>query len=162
MSDDKVDQSRRRFLTVATSVLGGVGVRRWRKMPAPQKKATFAQAIDVVFAVLFCLQLAVVVLLSFRHTLGWDGLLIWEMKARYAFLNGGVIPVSYFADATRAFSHPDYPLFLPLTEAWFYLWIGDCDQFWIKLIFPIWYAAGLSMFGGVGPEFWKVFEEETA
>jgi len=99
--------------------------------------------IEILLAFVLCLQLAVVIYLSLKHTLGWDGLLIWELKARCAYLNGGALPTAYFADASRRFSHPEYPLFLPLTETWLYLWMGECNQYWIKLLFPIFYGAGM-------------------
>ena len=85
------------------------------------------------------------------HTgLGWDGLLVWEIKARYAFLNGGSIPLEYFTDLSRSFSHPVYPLLLPMLETWIYLWLGDCDQFWVRFIFPIFYfITALVLYSGV-------------
>ncbi|MGI9087020.1 MAG: hypothetical protein ACR2HH_04640 [Chthoniobacterales bacterium] len=95
---------------------------------------------------ILALAIALEILLAFRsacsHGLGWDGLLNWEVKARYAFLNDGVLPPAYFGSATRAFTHPAYPLLIPLTELWVYLWMGEPNQFWIKLIFPLFYAAG--------------------
>ncbi len=78
-------------------------------------------------------------------TIAWDGLLIWEFKARSAFLSGGSLPASYFSDLSRIQFHPTYPLYLPFTELWVYLWIGDCDQETIKVLFPIFYAAGISL-----------------
>jgi hypothetical protein len=96
-----------------------------------------------ILALLICLEVAAVFLLTFKNSLGWDGLLIWELKARYAFLNGGGLPVAYFSDATRAYSHPEYPLYLPMLELWIYFWVGDCDQYWVKLIFPVFYAVGI-------------------
>jgi len=81
--------------------------------------------------------------LAFAHTLGWDGLLVWEIKARYAFENSGVLPNAYFQDAGRAFSHPEYPLAIPYAELWIYLWLGESTQFWAKLIFPIFYLSGV-------------------
>jgi hypothetical protein len=125
-------------------MLGALGVTRWRNFPGVGRRFVFVK-IDSLLAALFCLELLAIVDLSFHHALGWDGLLVWELKARYAFLNGGALPADYFRDVTRWFSHPEYPLFLPLTETWFYLWIGDFTQFWIKLLFPLWYAAGMSM-----------------
>lgn len=125
-------------------MLGALGVTRWRSFSGAGQRFVFVR-IDNLLAALFCLELLAIVHLSFHHTLGWDGLLVWELKARYAFLNGGALPADYFQDVTRRFSHPEYPLFLPLTETWFYLWIGDFTQFWIKLLFPLWYAAGMSM-----------------
>jgi hypothetical protein len=131
--------------------LGAVGFRRWRVL-APRDRQNRGPAVEIIFWGLFLLELAAIFWLSFQNTLGWDGLTVWEMKARYAFLNGGVLTAQYFSDVARRFSHPEYPLLLPLTETWFYLWIGDCDQFWIKLIFPIWYAAAVSILLLVGSE----------
>jgi hypothetical protein len=96
---------------------------------------------------MIALEIAAVFVLTFKDSLGWDGLLIWELKARYAFLNGGALPLAYFSDATRAYSHPEYPLYLPMLETWVYFWIGDCDQYWLKLIFPVFYAAGVLLLG---------------
>ena len=99
--------------------------------------------IEVILATVLCVELAVVIYLSLKNMLGWDGLLIWELKARCAYLNGGALPTAYFADASRRFSHPEYPLFLPLNETWLYLWMGECNQYWVKLLFPIFYGAGI-------------------
>lgn len=82
---------------------------------------------------------------AFRDAMVWDGLFIWEAKARHAFLAGGSLPASYFADATRVRFHPIYPLYLPFTELWVYLWAGDCDQTAVKIIFVIFYAAAIAL-----------------
>ncbi len=95
-----------------------------------------------LLALVLLIELLTISWISLKHTLGWDGVLVWEIKARYAFLNGGVLPAAYFHDAGRAFSHPDYPLAIPFTELWIYLWLGEPNQFWAKLIFPIFYAVG--------------------
>jgi len=92
-------------------------------------------------------EIALVLFVSCKHTLGWDGLLVWEIKARYAFLNSGVIPPGYYSNPGRAFSHPEYPLGIPLTELWLYLWMGQPHQYWVKTIFGIYYAAGAVLLG---------------
>ena len=125
-------------------VIGALGFRRWRTFSREQRTSSTKKA-EIVFIVLFVIELMSIFLMSFLRPLGWDGIIVWEIKARYAFLNGGVIPAAYFGDVSRWFSHPDYPLLLPLTETWFYLWIGDCHQFWIKFIFPFWYGAAMSI-----------------
>ncbi|MGH9765813.1 MAG: hypothetical protein ACREAB_00130 [Blastocatellia bacterium] len=89
--------------------------------------------------------IGLVVWLSRLRTLGWDGLFNWEIKARIAFLNGGAIPLDFFSDPTRPWTLQGYPLLLPLTEAWFYGWMGSADQGMIKLLFPVFYAAALGL-----------------
>jgi hypothetical protein len=98
--------------------------------------------IELALACILAVEILAVGYLAFAYTLGWDGLLNWEIKARYAFANGGVMPSAYFQDAGRAFSHPEYPLTIPFTELWLYLWLGEASQFWAKIIFPIYYASG--------------------
>lgn len=88
------------------------------------------------------LEFATMFYVSSTNGLGWDGLLNWEVKARYAFLNHGVLPTSYYSDVGRAFMHPGYPLLIPFSELWLYLWMGEAHQFWIKAIFPLYYIAG--------------------
>ncbi|HWY39752.1 MAG TPA: hypothetical protein VNX27_03050 [Chthoniobacterales bacterium] len=100
-----------------------------------------ATTTEWILAGIVAIEVAVLVFVSFKHTLGWDGLLNWELKARYAFLNGGNIPSSYYSSSGRAFSHPEYPLAIPFTELWLYLWMGEPNQFWVKIIFPLFYAA---------------------
>ena len=104
--------------------------------PRPQTPVEWLLVAAIV------LQCGVMFYLALGHTLGWDGLFNWEIKARYAFFNGGAVPASYYSDATRLTTHPAYPLWIPLTELWLYLWMGEPHQFWIKLLFPIYYVAG--------------------
>ncbi len=124
---------------IALAVGGFVATRK--------RRATFAfprpaNAVEWILAIVIAFEFCLLFRCAFGHGLGWDGLLNWEVKARYAFFNDGVIPSAYYRSATRAFTHPAYPLLIPLTELWFYLWMGEAHQFWIKLIFPLYYAAG--------------------
>lgn len=128
-------------VTVACVALGIFGWRLKRNANARFTLPRPANVTEWILATIVAVEIAVLVFVSFKHTLGWDGLLNWEMKARYAFLSGGVIPSSYYSSAGRAFSHPEYPLGIPFTELWLYLWMGEPNQFWVKIIFPLFYAA---------------------
>lgn len=100
---------------------------------------------------IIALQICAIFFISSKHTLGWDGLINWEIKARYAFLNGGSIPAQYYQSDSRVFSHPQYPLMIPMTELWLYLWMGQPNQLGVKAIFPFFYATGsilLALLGG--------------
>jgi hypothetical protein len=99
--------------------------------------------IELLLAMVLMVQVGIVFYLSYVHTLGGDGILNWEIKARYAYANAGVLPPTYVQDGGRAFSHPEYPLAIPYTELWLYFWVGDSNQFWAKTIFPIFYLAGV-------------------
>jgi len=130
------------FVTLACVGLGFAG---WKlkktktiqlSLPRPNNR------LEWILASALAIELAIIFFVSLKHTLGWDGLFNWEIKARYAFLNSGVLPQSYYASSGRAFSHPEYPLAIPFTELWLYLWVGAPHQFWIKTIFPMFYIAG--------------------
>jgi len=104
-----------------------------------------ASSIEWLLSSIVVAEAAILLFVSFKHTLGWDGLLNWEIKARYAFVNNGVIPASYYSSSGRAFTHPEYPLGIPFTELWLYLWMGEPHQFWVKVIFPLFYAVGAAL-----------------
>lgn len=131
------------FVTLVCLALAISGVVQIRRRSMTSRLALPKSRIEYALAGLILIEIAIVFFLSLRHTLGWDGLLIWELKARFAWLNGGILPAAYFADVARGFSHPEYPLFLSLNEMWLYLWMGEPNQYWIKLIFPIFYGAGM-------------------
>jgi hypothetical protein len=120
---------------LARKVKGRAPISSW---PLPKPAAT-----ELVLGALLAIEVAIIFYLSYAHTLGGDGILNWEIKARYAHANAGVLPAAYLRDTGRAFSHPGYPLAIPYTELWFYFWLGDTNQFWAKTIFPLFYLSGV-------------------
>jgi hypothetical protein len=120
----------------------GLRARSWRfdwRFAPPAGKSDWA---------LLCMSLLLVGLaawVSSLRAMGWDGLFNWEFKARIAFLNGGALPLSFYSDPTRPWTHPEYPLLLPLAEAWLYGWIGRADQEMAQLLFLIFFAAALGL-----------------
>jgi hypothetical protein len=128
------------IITVLCIGLGIVGLRARAgvtfSFPSPR------DAVEWTLAIILVLEITIIVFVGLKHTLGWDGLLNWEIKARYAFLNGGVMPESYYTSVSRAFTHPEYPLAVPLVGTWLYLWMGESNQFWVKSLFPLYYATG--------------------
>lgn len=142
------------FLQMAvTVVLLGFAVTGYRSLRRRRAVLAFPKPRNLLewsLAAVIALEMLAMIYGALGHGLGWDGLLNWEVKARYALLNDGVLPAAYFSSGTRAFTHPSYPLLIPMTELWFYLWIGEPHQFWIKLIFPLYYAAGAILLCVVG------------
>jgi len=127
---------------LACLALAIVGWRTKQKSRTPVSLPRLNGAAEWVLTSMLLVELVVIFVVSLKHTLGWDGLLNWEIKARYAFLNSGVLPQPYYANADRAFSHPEYPLAIPFTELWLYICMGAPHQFWIKTIFPVFYISG--------------------
>jgi hypothetical protein len=105
--------------------------------------------VELALGAILAVEVATIFYLSYVHTLGGDGILNWEIKARYAYSNAGILPASYLQDTGRAFSHPEYPLAIPYTELWLYFWVGDTNQFWAKTIFPLFYLTGVILLTSV-------------
>ncbi len=87
------------------------------------------------------LQVLIVVWASLRLALGFDGLFLWESKAQLIHHADGVMPAALFRAPAAQLPHPNYPLLVPLTESWFYGWMGQANQGMVKLVSPLFYAA---------------------
>ncbi len=135
------------FASVAVVMLcfGALGVKRLREGVRIETGFGNAPPWEKWLSVVALIPIVYIATMTFRDAIAWDGLLIWEAKARHAFLAGGSLPAAYFSDATRVRFHPGYPLYLPFTELWVYLWVGDCDQTAVKAILPIFYAAAITI-----------------
>lgn len=131
---------------------------RGRRLPPRTNDAKLASNRGVeprwlqrALSVAIGVQCAALVLMALQTSLGWDGLINFEIKARIAFANrpSGRLPLAYLSDASRAWSHPGYPLLVPLTEFWLYSWIGYAHQGLVKLLFPAFYLSLGGLFYGV-------------
>jgi hypothetical protein len=132
--------------TVASSCvsLGLAGL--WRRgWPVKPREVLPADGAGWLLLVLSAVQIAAVARIGFGRVLGWDGLFNFESKAQLAFLNGGAIPMAFFSDPTRTWTLQSYPLLLPLTESWLYLWLGRADQELVKIIFVLFFVAALCL-----------------
>jgi hypothetical protein len=68
----------------------------------------------------------------------WDAISCWSLKAKAFFIDGSIFP--FYTGHNYIFSHLSYPLYLPLSQTWIYIWIGEADQTLVKIIFPVFYA----------------------
>jgi hypothetical protein len=94
----------------------------------PKRRLTWSMAANCLLLSLIAIQAAVVVVMAVGRPLEvWDSWVNWSMKARIIFLDGYVSPAVY-ADPSRAVTHLDYPLMVPLAEAWFFGWLGTPDD----------------------------------
>jgi hypothetical protein len=96
----------------------------------------------ILFLTLQILFVAVMSIGQPLHT--WDSWTIWGMKARTIFLEGGISPAVYL-DPSRAVTHLDYPLMLPLIESWLYAWLGAPDDRLAGSVSVLFYLSLLAM-----------------
>jgi len=132
-------------VSAACVALGAAGVWAILRDRSRLRLSLPSDVRTIVFSAILAAQIAVVVWVALHETLGWDGLAIWELKARLACLEGGGVPIGYFSDPTRAWSHPAYPLLVPLTESWLCAWLGGPHQGYAKIIFALFYTVALGL-----------------
>jgi len=131
-------------VAVASGALGMFGIARWRKV------RPVALPGGAWFAAVLAALLLVVGWQAGNHPLAADGLFNFEIRAQLAALHGGRVPPAFFSDPARVWMHPNYPLFLPLNQAWIYLCLGGPNQGWAQLL-SVHFAAGAAclLFSGV-------------
>ncbi|MBI3731947.1 MAG: glycosyltransferase family 39 protein [Chloroflexi bacterium] len=101
-----------------------------RLFRAPRESAQWGAGRALVWLLLamLSLQVALVAVTQAGQPLHvWDSWVTWAMKARAIFLDGRISPAVY-DDPSRAVTHLDYPLLVPLIEAWLYQWVGAADD----------------------------------
>jgi hypothetical protein len=64
-----------------------------------------------------------------------DDIAFWTPKAKMFFVHRSS-PFAAFGDLHKFFQ-PDYPLFVPLTETWIFLWLGKISEYLMKLVFAV-------------------------
>ncbi len=94
------------------------------------------------------LKIAGLVISSLSFSRGWDGAIIWDMKAKAIYSDSASQPgalMAYFNSPPSVYPHQDYPLLLPTSEAWVYYWADTSDQQALKLIGPMFMIALLAL-----------------
>lgn len=105
-----------------------------------------ADRYSLLFFIIICVQL----LYSFIYASalpvsGWDAWAIWFLKAKVFFIERSV-HAGFLTDPSFGYSHPDYPLMIPLAVSWIYTVIGGADDSIARLIYPLQYGALLALF----------------
>jgi hypothetical protein len=72
----------------------------------------------------------------------WDAIAIWGFKARVFYLKGAINLCGFEA-------HNYYPNLVPLLVSYLYLWLGQVNDYLVKIVFPLWGAALLGMLFGM-------------
>jgi dolichyl-phosphate-mannose-protein mannosyltransferase len=91
--------------------------------PKIESKLEISRFVSLLFYAGLILTTLISIRLIFRQPHGqYDGLAIWNMRARFIF-RGGAGWTDAFTKILSSWSHPDYPLLLPLSvvRGWYYV-----------------------------------------
>jgi hypothetical protein len=121
-------------------------------LPVAMTPLQFTSVGRVLLSLLIVFELAYVsTIAAGRPLVVWDSWATWAMKARTIFVEGAITP-SVFADASRVVTQLDYPLLVPLTQAWFFAWAlpagGSVDDRLAGIPSALFFAALLAIFYG--------------
>lgn len=78
-----------------------------------------------------------------KPVVSWDAWANWSLKAKIFFMDP--LPLVSYYESYRA-GIADYPLHLPLLEAWVYLCLGAWNDQLVKIIFPLYFVSLLLIF----------------
>ncbi len=118
--------------------LGIAGVLRWRLrgIQASPTGLTIAIAVAGIYVAWQAMLLP----------MGGDGLFNFEVRAQLAAMHGGHIPNAFFSDVSRVWMHPEYPLFVPMSEFAHYACAFSPNQVAVKMLGGLWFA-GIAALG---------------
>ncbi|NQU95518.1 MAG: glycosyltransferase family 39 protein [Candidatus Omnitrophica bacterium] len=85
-----------------------------------------------------------------RPVEAYDSVAIWSLKGKILYLTK-TLPGEFFNMLSATFHgvHPDYPLLVPFSEAWFYTLFNNFNDYLVKIIFPLNFTAFLLVFYSV-------------
>jgi len=69
----------------------------------------------------------------------WDAISCWSLKGRAFFIDGSI--TGFYTEHSYGFAHLSYPLYIPLSQTWIYIWLGYADERLVKILFPLFYLS---------------------
>jgi hypothetical protein len=136
----------KKLAAVAAVILGVAALERRRFRPeARQPRLTPAAVLLAAGALLAAAAFAFGAVRTGIY--GTDALATWMLKARTIFEEAR-IPARLFTDPGLAFSHPEYPLLVPLTLGSFALAARGWNPRALALVYVAWQLATLAAVGG--------------
>jgi len=112
------------------------------KQPAPdagrkERFSLFEKLLlcGISFEVIFAFFKALI-----RPLESFDSIAIYAVRAKAIYLAGGIAP-DFFTKLTHSFPNPDYPLLIPISEAWVYTLMGGINDLLVKAIFPMYFLS---------------------
>lgn len=109
-------------------------------------KVWLADPKEAAGLLLIIVLLFILFLPSLHKGLEWDAWAIWAFKAK-AFYADGKISSLFLSDIDRyGYSHPDYPLLVPIVKYWIYFHLGHINDHVIRLVTLAFWIAMLGYF----------------
>lgn len=140
-------------LTILGCVWGGVVLWRGRRRSADQSPPNDADAAAAAFLRLCRTLIAILFVLALVQTLltpqrFWDERATFAIKASVLDLDGTVGSAD-LRNPDFVQYHPQYPLLIPLAEQHIYALLGEINDRWSKIPFPLLYLGLVLTFAGV-------------
>lgn len=115
--------------------------------PSPSS-ASDREFRSLCLGVLFFLAVTTVIQTLMTPQRFWDERAIFGLKSIVIFEDGTILSESLH-DPDFVQYHPKYPLLIPLNEVHFYLLLGEVNDRWSKVLFPLLYLGMVLTFLGV-------------
>ena len=96
-------------------------------------------AAGIIFEILYAFFRALI-----KPIEAYDAIAMYAMRSKIFYLSKS-IPHDFFYNLSTLFPHPDYPLNLPLSETFVYLFLGNLNDQMVKVIFPLFFIAILGI-----------------
>lgn len=124
------------YAVLAAMIAAAVRVRRWPAVWTGLPRDPLAVALLLGTGGV----LLVILAASWQDRLWWDGWAIWAFKARALFGEGTLNGLWADGDGAFAFTHPDYPLAVPLVDWWAYRHAGRPDPAIASFLGGVWFV----------------------
>ena len=104
------------------------------------KRQKLLKIIEIVLLVLILFQVLTSIFITVIFPVRfWDAITCWSFKAKAFFLDKTIY--DFYSKHSYKFSHPSYPILLPLLQTYSYFSIGTLNENLMKLIFPLFYIS---------------------
>lgn len=103
-------------------------------------KQKLLKIIEIVLLVLILFQVLTSIFITVIFPVRfWDAITCWSFKAKAFFLDKTIY--DFYSKHSYKFSHPSYPILLPLLQTYSYFSMGTLNENLMKLIFPLFYIS---------------------
>ena len=116
--------------------------------PQHKKQRWYVRMVQFI-CLLFVICLAVTIFHNSQQApLTGDARVIWGYKAKIIYYES--LYSEDFRDESQVHQHPNYPLLVPIIEAYSYALMGGVDDLRVKIVFPVFYVCLLmALYAGI-------------